>query len=169
MSSIEPPPHRIYLLRHGKSGWAEPGQQDFDRTLDPQGFAETELVAARAADLNYRPDILISSTAVRCRQTADAIRRAMDEEMEPQFVDELYNGALSAYLDILASQQGSGSAMLVGHNPTMEQVLIELIGQEATEKAISGGFPPAGLAVLDHAGSPDGDKPAWTLTDFLHP
>jgi phosphohistidine phosphatase len=169
MTSIQPPPHRIYLLRHGKSGWAEPGQSDFDRMLDAQGFAETEIVATKAADRNYRPDIVISSTAMRCRQTAEAIRRAIDEEMEPLFVDELYNGVLSSYLDILAAQQDSGSAMLIGHNPTMEQVLTALIGEGEMNKALGSGFPTAGLAVLDHAGTGPGGQGAWKLVDFIRP
>ena len=33
-------PQRIYLLRHAKSGWAEPGARDFDRSLSDAGFAE---------------------------------------------------------------------------------------------------------------------------------
>jgi phosphohistidine phosphatase len=167
MTTITPPPSRIYLLRHAKSGWAEPGQHDFDRPLDNQGFAQAEIVADKAADRNYRPDILLSSTATRCRQTAEAIRRAISEEIEPVFIDELYNGPLGTYLAILGGQRDSNSVMLVGHNPTMEEVLEGLIGADQMVAAIPGGYPPAGLAVLDYRGFVAGSDGAWTLTDFL--
>ena len=60
-------PQRIYLLRHAKSGWAEPGGRDFDRSLSDAGFAEAELLAETAADKQYRPDLVVCSTAKRCR------------------------------------------------------------------------------------------------------
>lgn len=169
MTLIVSPPSRIYLLRHAKSGWAEPGQNDFDRTLDSQGYAEAEVMADKAADRGYRPDLVISSTAVRCRQTADAIKRAISETIEPLFVDELYNGSLSVYLELLSAQRDTQSIMLIGHNPTLQELLRELVGADETGAAVPGGFPPAGLAVLDRRGSAEGSGPAWTLTDFLTP
>ncbi|WP_117191488.1 SixA phosphatase family protein [Rhizobium terrae] len=167
MTTITPPPSRIYLLRHAKSGWAEPGQRDFDRVLDNQGFAEAEIVADKAADRNYRPDLVISSTAVRCRQTAEAIRRAISEAIEPLFIDELYNGSLGTYLSVLSGQKDSRSVMLIGHNPTMEELLEALIGPDQMVAAIPGGYPPAGLAVLDYRSLTPGSEAVWALTDFL--
>ncbi|PZU85606.1 MAG: phosphohistidine phosphatase [Shinella sp.] len=167
MSLVTPPPDRIYLLRHAKSGWALPGQRDFDRSLDDAGYAEAELVADAASEKNYRPDLLISSTAVRCRQTADAIQRAFPGEMECRFVDDLYNAPADNYLEILSALQGYGSVMLVGHNPAIEEVLISLAGMDAANRAIPEGYPTAGLTVLDHhTPAVAGEKP-WLLTDFL--
>jgi phosphohistidine phosphatase len=167
MISIVPPPYRIYLLRHAKAGWADPGQPDFDRGLDSQGYAEAELVADKAADRGYRPDLVISSTAVRCRQTADAIKRAISETIEPQFVDELYNGSVGTYTAILAAQRDVKSVMLIGHNPVIEETLANLVGPEQMAAAIPNGYPAGGLAVLDHRGTRDDSGFAWTLTDFL--
>lgn len=119
-----------------------------------------------AADRRYVPDVLISSTAVRCRQTAEAVRRAMSEEIEPIYVDQLYNGSLSTYLSVLDGQD-SPSAMLIGHNPTIEEALEALVGADQMMAALPRGYPPAGLAVLDyHAAGPAGQ---WRLIDFLHP
>ncbi|OHV81128.1 histidine phosphatase family protein [Rhizobium sp. LCM 4573] len=167
MLTIDPPPFRIYLLRHAKSGWAKPDERDFDRTLDDQGYVEAEIVADIAADRNYRPDIVICSTAVRCRQTADAIRRAMDETLEMVFVDELYNAPLATYLALLAAQEEKQSVMLVGHNPTIEEALEALVGADHMVAAIPGGFPTAGLAVIDHRGVTSGAETGWVITDFI--
>ena len=34
MASFGTPAFRLYLLRHARAAWAEPGKTDFDRTLD---------------------------------------------------------------------------------------------------------------------------------------
>jgi phosphohistidine phosphatase len=169
MASIDPPPFRIYLLRHAKAVRGDPGQHDFDRGLDPQGYAEAELVAGRAADRGYRPDMVISSTALRCRQTADAVRRAVSETLEPVFVDDLYNGSADIYLDLLSSQQDARSIMLIGHNPVIEQTLSALVGSAPLSAAIPSGYPTAGLAVLDHSAGAQGSAVSWALADFLKP
>ncbi|MDE1158540.1 MAG: histidine phosphatase family protein [Neorhizobium sp.] len=169
MLKIDPPPSRLYLFRHAKSGWAEPGQHDFDRTLDDQGYAEAELVCDRAADRNYRPDMVISSTATRCRQTCDAVKRAFRDLPDPLYVDELYNGSLTTYLALASGQRLSRSVMIIGHNPVIEELLLALVGNDQMTASIGAGFPTAGFAVVDYSGSADGSPIEWTLTDFLRP
>ena len=168
--TVSTPPPRIYLLRHAKSGWAAPGQRDFDRTLNEQGFDEAARVADLAANREYRPALVISSAAARCRQTTEAIRCVFPVGVEFRFADSLYNSGADAYLDMLKAQAGAGSVMLVGHNPAIEETLEILIGAEAAHTAISEGYPTAGLAVLDGIGQPSssGNK-SWTLVDFLEP
>ncbi|MFS8147776.1 SixA phosphatase family protein [Rhizobium sp. BR 249] len=157
-----PPPNRIYLLRHAEAAWAEPGQRDFDRPLNEKGYGDAEIIADKAADKGFRPDLLISSTALRCRATADAVHRAMGVTLDVRYVDALYNATVGTYIEIIDAQDAA-AVMLVGHNPTIEQALEALIGHEAMVSALPGGFPTAGLAVLDF----DVSATAWRLTDFL--
>lgn len=162
MPAILPPPTRIYLLRHAEAAWALPGQKDFDRPLSEKGYADAEVVADRASDMGYKPDLVLSSTATRCRQTADAVHRAVGEAADLRFVDELYEATPDIYIAIIAAQSVE-SVMLIGHNPTMEQTLEALIGHQALSQTMPTGFPPAGLAVLDSDNSATG----WRLVDFL--
>lgn len=162
MTVLLPPPHRIYLLRHAEAAPAEPGQRDFDRPLSEKGYGDAEIIADKAADKGYRPDLLISSTALRCRDTADAVHRAVGVALDVRYVDALYDATVDTYLEIIDAQEAT-AVMLVGHNPTMEQVLETLIGHKAMVRALSGGFPTAGLAVIDFAASVN----AWRLTDFI--
>jgi len=163
MAAITPPPSRIYLLRHAEAAWATPGQRDFDRPLNDKGYADAEIVADKAADKGYRPDLVVCSTAVRCRDTAEAVRRAMGATLDVRFVDELYNASADSYLEIIDAQEAVNSVMLIGHNPTMEQTLEALIGHDALCRALPGGFPTAGLAVLDY----DRITARWRLVDFV--
>lgn len=161
MTSISPPPSRIYLLRHAEARQAAPGQKDFDRPLTDHGFATAEIVADEVAEKGYKPNLIISSTARRCRQTADAISRAVGPSTELRFADTLYNGTLDTYLSLIAAQTDQGAVMLVAHNPIIEQTLGYLIGYEALADALPRGFPTAGLAVIDATST------GWSLTDFV--
>ncbi|MGE7369379.1 SixA phosphatase family protein [Neorhizobium sp. NPDC001467] len=162
MTTIQPPPSRIFLLRHGHAAQAQSGQRDFDRELDDRGYGEAELVCEKAVDKGYRPDLILSSTAPRCRQTADAMHRAMAGECILQPVDEIYNGTVETYLALLAGQAPSPAVMLVGHNPSIAETLERLVGHEQARSAVPGGYPTAGLAILDHDGE------AWIMRDFIH-
>ncbi|MBB3966339.1 MULTISPECIES: SixA phosphatase family protein [Rhizobium] len=163
MTAIVPPPSRIYLLRHAEAAFPAPGQSDFDRPLSERGYAAAEILAENAADKSYKPDLVVSSTAIRCRQTADAVHRAMGENLDIRFVDALYNATPEIYLDILGAQQDMGAVMLVGHNPVIEQTLEALIGHQLLAQALPNGFPPGGLAVLDF----DQGRNNWRLIDFM--
>ncbi|MFN3719370.1 MAG: SixA phosphatase family protein [Rhizobium rhizophilum] len=155
-------PQRIYLLRHAKSGWAEPGGRDFDRNLSDAGFAEAELLAETATDKGYRPDLVVCSTAKRCRQTADAINRVFSGLVEFRYVDALYNAPAEAYLEIAHSIRGVEALMLVGHNPAIEEVFARLCGNEVMARTVPEGYPTSGLAVIDALG-----EDTYVLRDFL--
>jgi phosphohistidine phosphatase len=156
-------------MRHARAASQAPDQKDFDRSLDDHGYAEAELVADKLADRRYDVDCLISSTATRCRQTAEGVRGALDETLEITCIDSLYNGTPDIYATVIASQTDSRSVMLVGHNPAVEQLLDHLIGADQSRDAIRNGFPTAGIAVLDHEGSSTDDAPRWRLVELITP
>lgn len=143
------PALRLYLLRHAQSGWALPGQNDFDRTLDDTGYAQAEIIAATAADRGLRPELVLSSTATRCRQTAEAFRRTISETLEIRYIDDLYSGSVSVYRDLLLASSDVPSLLLIGHNPMIEEILRQIIGEGSASDAMHGGYPPAALAVID--------------------
>jgi phosphohistidine phosphatase len=167
MTVISPPPYRIYLLRHANALSARAGERDFDRGLSDEGYADAEIVADKAADKGYAPDLVIASTALRCRQTADAMRRVLQPDVEFRFVDTLYNASSDSYLNIIASQAGANYLMLVGHNPSISQTLASLVGETAASSALRGGYPTAGLAVIDSDHSAPAGRTRWILTDFI--
>lgn len=158
---------RIYLLRHAKSAWAQSGERDFDRPLDAEGFTEAGSIAEKAAGRGYRPARILSSTAVRCRQTAQAFHQAAGGEQEVFFSDELYNAPVEIYLELLAANDDVESLMIVGHNPTIEEALERLVGVERSADLLPIGYPTGGLAVLDRPCSHDAR--IWQVADFVTP
>ncbi|KDR90590.1 phosphohistidine phosphatase [Agrobacterium sp. TS43] len=137
--------------------------------MNESGFAEAEVIADLAADRHYRPDLLLSSTAARCRQTTQAWQRAFNEGIDIFYVDEMYNARSETYLSLIAAQAQAQSVMLVGHNPTMEATLEAMIGEDLLHAALPAGFPTSGLAVLDHDENAANGKNSWRLVDFLAP
>ncbi len=171
MSAAIAPAFRLFLLRHANAGWPLPGQTDFDRTLDDTGFAAAELVADIASDRDLKPELVLCSTAVRCRQTVDAFRRATEEELDIRYIDALYTGTVDVYRDLIAGQDiAAGSVMIVGHNPVIEEILRESIGVEPASEVIPAGYPPGALAIIDLEIRPNaGALPPGKLTAFVTP
>jgi phosphohistidine phosphatase len=170
MPLAAPQTFRLYLMRHAQAGWALPGQKDFDRTLDDTGYAQAEIIADLAADRGYRPDKVLCSTAKRCRETTEALRRAMGEELDIEFSDALYAGPSTIYMDLVESWEDAQALMLVGHNPMMEELVRALLGETTAATAIPTGYPCAGLAVIDIDLSPSARASTpGRLVTFLTP
>ncbi|MCF3642414.1 histidine phosphatase family protein [Rhizobium sp. TRM95111] len=158
MPATEKPAFRLFLLRHARAAWAQPGGNDFDRPLDDEGYAEAEAIAEEMADQGYRPELVLSSTAVRCRETAEPLRRTLGEELDLNYVDSLYSGPTSSYAEIAFAPRVSASVMLVGHNPMVEEFFHRILGTSIAETAAPFGYPTAGLAVLDFDSRPTDDR-----------
>jgi len=170
LASLGTPAFRLYILRHARAAWAQPGQSDFDRALDDEGFAEAEVIAEEAADQGYKPGLIISSTAVRCRQTAEPFHRTVSEELSIDYVDSLYSGTVDTYAELAFAERQETSVMIVGHNPMIEELFHRLVGKEIAETAAPFGYPTAGLAVLDFDERPtETDYDGACLAGFVTP
>lgn len=143
-----------------------PSESDFDRVLDEKGQTEAAILAGMIAGKGYLADRIVSSGARRCRQTAEIVSRAFGRDFPVEIEADLYHGMVDTYLDVIARHDGVERLLLVGHNPTNEELMETLIGAQATWSAIPGGYPTAGLAVFDHAPESPG---RWVLADFLAP
>lgn len=166
MTNLNPPPSEIYLMRHAHSGWPQPGERDFDRTLDSRGMAEAEAVGRMATSSGYRPDLILCSSAQRCRQTAFSIATLMGDSIPVNYLDELYNASFETYLRIIQAQN-CPRLMILGHNPAIEVLLEALIGADATATAVPAGLPTAGFAVITQEGGTA--SASWQLRAFLSP
>jgi len=169
-ASVGTPAFRLYILRHARAAWAQPGQSDFDRALDDEGFAEAEVIAEEAADQGYRPDLILSSTAMRCHQTAEPFHRTMSEELPITYVDSLYSGTVDTYAELAFAERQEKAVMIVGHNPMVEEFFFRLLGKAIAETAAPFGYPTAGLAILDFDKRPtETDYSGACLAGFMAP
>jgi len=141
--------NRLYLLRHAKARWAEPGSSDYDRPLASSGHADAERLGAVMAANGQVPDMVLCSGARRARETWVAVSRNLPVA-DMRFIDDLYSSDASGYLHLVRQAGASRSILVVGHNPMMEDLATALsrTGDKVAMASVARGFPTCGLAVL---------------------
>ena len=111
----------LVLFRHGKAVPKEVAGKDEDRWLTEEGRKGVEAVARL---LPLKPSVVYSSPLRRAVETAEIIARL--HGVEVKVVDELRPERTT--LDDVKSLSPPDAAVLVGHAPSIERLLSELIG-----------------------------------------
>jgi phosphohistidine phosphatase len=146
---------RLYLLRHAKSSWDKPDLADHDRPLAPRGREAARRMAVHIRKAKVRPQLVLCSSAVRAVQTYKAIAPALGSSVEVSAEDALYGASSADLLErVQAVPEQVGTVLVVGHNPGLQDLAIELTGDgEAAGMAVLGEkFPTGALAALDISG-----------------
>ena len=116
----------LQLLRHGKSDWPE-GVIDHDRPLSERGARDAARMGQYLRENSGLPDIVISSTALRARTTAEIFMTAAElSRTELIVVEQLYVTTHQKLLAEMALYERHEIVMAVGHNPVFENALISL-------------------------------------------
>jgi phosphohistidine phosphatase len=154
---------RLFVLRHAKSDWGQPGLADHDRPLAPRGHRSAALLATHLARAHVSPDVVLCSTARRARETLELVRASLPESTPVYFERRIYGAGVEELIERLQElPDDDGSAMLVGHNPGLEDLVIELVarGEPTLVERVEAKFPTAAFATIDI----DADR--WTA---VHP
>jgi len=132
----------LYLLRHAKSSWKEESQLDFERPLAGRGRKACSLIAKLIQSEGIEFDLLLSSSAVRARETIELIRQQAKLRSELRFDERIYEAPVTRLMEIISEVENDRKVILVvGHNPGMEELIHALTGEEQ-------GMPTAGLAKI---------------------
>jgi phosphohistidine phosphatase len=139
---------RLTLLRHAKSSWAEHGLADDDRPLSNRGRHDAPRMGERLAARGLQPDLILSSPAVRARQTAalaaPAFRHAV---IETRFESDIYLASPGELLRVLSHVDDTfHDILLVGHNPGLTTLANMLLPELALNN-----LPTAGAVSVDCA------------------
>ncbi len=121
---------QILILRHAKSSWEDESLKDFDRPLGPRGVEDAPMMGKFLREIGHKPDLIISSSAKRAKETTLYVIEGMKvDERIIRWDSDLYYGSESSYLQgIRNTNEKIERVMLVGHNPTVENVTGALIG-----------------------------------------
>ncbi|MFM8320243.1 MAG: SixA phosphatase family protein [Chloroflexota bacterium] len=120
----------LLILRHAKSSWKTDGLPDHERPLNARGLKDAPQVGQRLVEHGLLPERVLCSTARRARNTAELVVDACGYTGDLTLLDELYEATAGTYLAALARCAGeAGTVLLVGHNPTCEELLQRLTGQ----------------------------------------
>lgn len=139
----------LTLFRHGKSDWETGVQDDYDRPLKERGRKDTPLMGKFLADIGATPDLLISSPAVRARQTAELLAPALGYSREIRWEASIYAASAGELMSLLRHLPDEAAhVLLVGHNPGFEDLAARLIGADAYGMASGLRMPTAAAAHL---------------------
>jgi phosphohistidine phosphatase len=147
---------RLYLLRHAKSSWAEPGLGDHDRPLAPRGEKAVRRIRDHLAGSADGPELVLCSSARRTTMTLEGIAAALPSGVDTKIEDRLYAASSGELLARLRSVGDDiGGVMLIGHNPGLGELAHRLVGSgDPTLRArMVTKFPTGALATLSFTGS----------------
>ena len=144
---------RLLLIRHAKSSWDDASLSDRERPLAGRGRKAAERMGAHLRSEGLRPDVVLSSPSRRTRQTLELLEFT---GAEVTYLEELYGA--SAH-DLLASarevRDDADVVAVVGHNPGVQDLSIELARDDAAEEAVRlrQKFPTCAVAIFDVDGA----------------
>ena len=142
----------LYLLRHAKSSWDDDALADRDRPLAARGQRAAQRMAIYIKRAGIRPALVLCSSARRTRDTLDALIASLGEEVEVRIEEDLYGSAGAALLGRLRRVGArTPSVMLIGHNPGIQDLAIELAGDgdDRALRQLRTKFPTGALATLE--------------------
>jgi phosphohistidine phosphatase len=142
---------QLFVLRHAKSSWDDPGLDDHERPLAPRGLRAVKVVAEHLRTNGIEPALVLCSSSRRTQETLEAIKLGGEHLIEP----ELYAASTTAVIDRLHRvPEEVASVMLIGHNPAAQTLVLRLASADdpASDRSQLGEvqrkFPTAALATL---------------------
>lgn len=118
----------LLLLRHAKSSRKFPDLSDHDRPLNHRGKRDAPRMGRLLKEKDLVPDLVISSTAIRAKDTAIAKHRGYKGKMF--MFESLYAAEPTAYLTVLRDLADNyRQVLVVGHNPGVEELIETLTGE----------------------------------------
>ena len=161
----------LLVLRHAEAR-AAVGGDAFLRPLTADGVAAARQVGREMRTRGWIPDVVLSSTATRARQTAEAIVTALAAAGAPLALDDndrLYNASVETLLDALAGcDPDARRILIVGHNPGLAE-LVECLTGPVARRSDGRLLATASLAhLLPHAGWQELGPRTAALADLIH-
>ena len=117
------------IMRHGKSDWDAGYGSDHERPLANRGILSAERMGEVIRDLDIVPELVISSTAVRARATAELARITGGWASRLILEADLYGTSPKGALEVVARHGGDcARIMIVGHEPTWSMLIKKVTG-----------------------------------------
>ncbi len=118
----------LIMIRHAKSSWANPLQSDFERPLNERGKTEAPEMGARLKKLGIKPDLIISSTAKRTKQTAKKIAHELDYKTDDiKWEEKLYHCIPQVIEEVIYEVDDKAKTIIiVAHNPGITDFVNQL-------------------------------------------
>jgi phosphohistidine phosphatase len=142
----------LYLLRHAKAEREAASGADFDRPLAARGKMDAAALGQTFAIDDAAPGIIVTSTSCRTLETVDHLTAGWPERPKIDADRQLYLAPGNRLLETLRKLDASvASAMIVAHNPGIEELAIRLAGtaDNAALRRMQRKFPTCAMATYE--------------------
>lgn len=159
----------IYLIRHAKSSWDNPGQTDWERDLNDRGRRDGPRMAEYCLRNFPAPARILSSDSQRTRSTARfLIESGWVAHDRVTYSNELYLASGDRILDSLESlDENVDSVAVLAHNPGIHNAMVQL-----SRDGFYTDFPTFAIARLESAEKGSWSElisRPWRLDRFIYP
>ena len=145
----------VILFRHGKANWDKDFSTDHDKTLAPRGIKGAKKMGQYLSQNNEIPDLVISSTAIRAKSTANLAIKAGKWACPLLFNEIIYTGSTNDLLTIIKEQDNTlNSICIVGHEPKFSNFIHHSTNNKQTK------FSTGSMAKINF------DISKWKFTEF---
>lgn len=112
---------KLYLVRHAKSSWKNSDLSDKERPLNKRGKNDAPLMGKILNEKMIKPELIISSNAVRAKKTAFTIAKEINYPKEKVILtDDIYEATIFELLSMIKHfDNNCNSVMMFGHNPAL--------------------------------------------------
>ena len=108
----------IIIFRHGKSDWDAIYDKDHNRPLSKRGIKAAKKMGNYLKQINQIPDVVISSSAIRAKNTAELAMNSGDWKSIFYIEPRIYGGSSQELLSIVQKiNKKIKTVCLVGHEP----------------------------------------------------
>lgn len=120
----------VIFFRHGKSDWDAKFGTDHERPINKRGRETSQRMGRFLADAEQLPDRIITSSAVRARETLERAAKGGEwGEISTLVTPDLYEASPNDVLDVIRNEDDDSTRLLlIGHEPTWSEVIGRLIG-----------------------------------------
>lgn len=146
---------RIWLLRHAKSSWDDPGLPDRLRPLAPRGVRAVGVLARHLRSTGVAPELVLCSPAVRAVQTWEGVAPGLPPDTAMVIDEAVYRAGAAGLLGHLQRVAAPvESVLVVGHNPGLQDLAVGLAGAgpRPLRERLATKYPAGALATFDVPG-----------------
>ena len=126
--------------------------RDRDRPLNGRGRRAAKAIARHLREEGIDPELVLCSPARRARDTLEGIEPVLTRRTS-RIEPDVYGGGAGTLLELLRGlPDGVASVMLIGHNPGLEELALELARDGPLVGELEAKYPTGALATLAFEG-----------------
>lgn len=118
----------LILVRHAKSSWDDPLQDDHDRVLNARGRRSAPVMGRWLHDGGYIPDAVLCSSAARTRETWDLMSGELGAPSDLRYEPALYHAPSGVMMQVLKTATAP-CVLMLGHNPGIADFAARLVAR----------------------------------------